>query len=156
MIILAIFPLDPLRRIIIVGPTIAQAIRSPFRRNPMMTEQKPGPKSEPLEYIPPQFREVKGVEILTTVAQLQRLQEFLDAPEHERPAFVRLGSSVPPRGTPAETRRPTATYAVDVDGEVSVIRRMQDPRAVHRWMTNPAREWNIAALFRGKAATDDK
>lgn len=122
----------------------------------MMTKKKPGPKSKPLGYIPPQFRDVQGVEVLTTMSQLQRLQDFVDTPQHERPAFVRLGSSVPPRGTPKESRRPTATYAVDVDGEISVIKRTQDPRAVHRWMSNPAREWNISASFRGKAAHDEE
>jgi len=122
----------------------------------MMTKKKPGPKSKPLGYIPPQFREVQGVEVLTTIAQLQRLQEFMDTPQHERPAFVRLGSSVPPRGTSKESRRPTATYAVDVEGEVSVLKRSQDPRAAHRWITNPAREWNISALFRGKAANNEE
>lgn len=121
----------------------------------MMTKQKPGPKSEPLAYIPLQLRDVQGVEVLTTVAQLQRLQEYLDTPDHERPAFIRLGSSVPPRGVSKETRRPTATYAVDVDGQVRVFKRIQDPRAAHRWMTNPAREWNISASFRGKVANNE-
>lgn len=122
----------------------------------MISKQKPGPKSEPLAYIPPQLREVQGVEALTTVAQLQRLQEYLDTPQHARPAFVRLGSSVPPRGVSKDTRRPTATYAVDVDGKVRVFKRIQDPRAAHRWITNPAREWNISASFRGKAANNDE
>jgi hypothetical protein len=75
----------------------------------MMTKQKPGPKSEPLAYVPPQLRDVQGVRVLTTVAQLQRLQEYMDTPKHGRPAFVRLGSSVPPRGVSKDTRRPTAT-----------------------------------------------
>jgi hypothetical protein len=155
-IILANFPLDSLIRIIIMRPMIAQAISNHLRRNPMMTKQKPGPKSEPLAYIPPQFREVQGVEVLTTVTQLQRLQEYLDTPQNERPAFVRLGASVPPPGTSNEARKPTATYAVDVDGQVRVFKRIQDPRAAHRWMTNPAREWNISASFCGKAANNEE
>jgi hypothetical protein len=42
----------------------------------MMTKQKPGTKSEPLAYIPAQLCDVQGVEVLTTVAQLQRLQKY--------------------------------------------------------------------------------
>ena len=108
------------------------------------TNQKTGPK--PIQYIPEPFRHIKGVDQITTPRQLARLRDYLNTSPNRRDPYVRLGASVPPPGRFTD-RKPTSIYAVMVDGEVSVIRREQDPRAAHRWMTNERRPWNMDRAF---------
>jgi hypothetical protein len=110
------------------------------------TTSKTGPK--PITYIPLQFRHIPGAEHLTTPRQLIRLREYLQTRDSERSAYCRLGASVPPYG-PENTRKPTATYAVTVDGVVSIIRLERDPRAAERWVSNPRRSWNMSHDFAG-------
>lgn len=108
------------------------------------TNKKTGPK--PIQYIPEPFRGIDGVEQITTPGQLARLRDYLNTSPSRRAPFVRLGASVPPPGSFSE-RKPNSTYAVMIDGEVSVIHRVQDPRAAHRWMSNPRRPWNMDKAF---------
>jgi len=110
------------------------------------SQKKPGPK--PITYIPSQFRQIAGAEHLTTPGQLVRLREYLQTRESDRSPYCRLGASVPPYG-PANTRKPTATYAVTVDGVVSIIRLERDPRAAERWVSNARRPWNMSHEFAG-------
>jgi len=107
-------------------------------------DKKRGPKR--LEYIPQLFRHIAGVEELTTVRQLDKLQEYLATPEEERPPYVRLGASVPQYSERA-VKLPSVTYAVTVDGEVSVIYQQKDPRRAEVWFANAARPWNLSARF---------
>jgi len=104
------------------------------------SKRKPGPKR--LGYIPAQYAAITGIETLTTVRQLTRLADFLSVGAETRPPFVRLGSSVSAR---RGRRKPVAssTYAVDVDGVVSVVHRRDDPRRVHAWMCNERRPWHL-------------
>ena len=108
------------------------------------SKKKTGPK--PIAYIPSQFRNIPGAEHLTTPGQLIRLREYLQTRGPERAAYVRLGASVPQYG-PEKTRKPSATYAVAVDSEVSIIRLECDPRAAERWMSNARRPWNLSHRF---------
>ena len=108
------------------------------------TNNKPGPK--PLQHIPAAFRQINGVDQITTPGQIARLRDYLNTSPNHRAPFVRLGASVPPPGSFNE-RKPTSTYAVMIDGEVSVIHLIQDPRAAHRWMSNPRRAWNLDKIF---------
>lgn len=108
------------------------------------TTRKPGPK--PISYIPPFFRSVPGVENVSTPRQLLRLKEFMEAEPEDRAPYIRLGSSVPQYDVETE-RRPSATYAVSIEGRIEVVRLMKDPRAAHRWMANARRPWNMAAAF---------
>lgn len=108
------------------------------------SKKKTGPK--PITYIPAQFRHIPGAEHLTTPGQLIRLREYLQMRNSERAAYCRLGASVPPYG-PENTRKPSATYAVTVDGEVSIIRLERDPRAAERWISNARRPWNMSREF---------
>lgn len=110
------------------------------------TKKKTGPK--PIRYIPQPFRHIEGVEQITTPRQLQRLRDYLNKTPSCRPAYVRLGASVPPYG-PNNTRKPTATYAVMIDGEVSIILLERDPRAAERWVSNARRAWNMSHDFAG-------
>lgn len=102
--------------------------------------KKRGPKR--IEYIPAALAGIAGAEGLTTVRQLERLLEYLQTPAETRAPFVRLGASVPARKA-GKLAAPSATYAVDVDGKVSVIRREGDPRLLHKWATNGRRPWNL-------------
>lgn len=97
-----------------------------------------------LQYIPEGLRGIPGVEQLTTVRQMKRLVEFCHEAQATRPAFVRLGSSVHAAERLTRRRRSSATYAVDVNGAVSVLRRVGDPRRTHLWMSNARRPWNLA------------
>jgi hypothetical protein len=111
-------------------------------------QTKPGPK--PIKYIPQPYRHVPGVERITTPRQLARLRDYLNTSPKQRAPFVRLGASVPP---PHDlTRNSTATYAVTVDGEVSVICLERDPRAAERWVSNPRRPWNMDKAFATRRA----
>lgn len=101
-----------------------------------------------VEYIPLELRGIPGVEQVTTVRQMKRLLEYCHEPQSDRPAFLRLGSSVHSSKLPKRGRKPSATYAVDVDGVVSVMRRIGDPRRMHLWMSNDRRAWNIARQHR--------
>lgn len=101
-----------------------------------------------IEYIPVDLRGIPGVEQVTTVRQLKRLLEYCHEPQSDRPTFLRLGSSVHSSKLPKRGRKPSATYAVDVDGVVSVIRRIGDPRRMHLWMSNDRRPWNISRHLR--------
>ena len=105
---------------------------------------KPGPR--PINYIPPQFRDIEGVEQLTTRRQLLRLREYVQTPVVKRAPYVRLGASVPHYG-PDNTRRPSATYAVSVDSVVFIIKRSCDPRRAERWFSNSMRPWNLSREF---------
>jgi len=109
------------------------------RSNTATPSVKRGPKR--LDIVPEQFLGISGVKELTTIKQLLRLQEYLAIAQDRRPAYVRLGASVPP-GKYRKTS-PTSTYAVDVEGSVSVIRRIGDPRVAHRWVRNERRPWNL-------------
>lgn len=95
-----------------------------------------------LEYIPENLRGIAGVEHLTTLRQLKRLQEYCSQEPTLRPPFVRLGASVYSRRLRKRGGRSSATYAVDVKGVVSVVRRFGDPRRVHAWMSMARRPWN--------------
>jgi hypothetical protein len=110
------------------------------------SKKKTGPK--PITYIPPQFRHIPGAEHLTTHRQLIRLREYLQLRDSERSAYFRLGASVPQYG-PENTRKPSATYAVMIDGVVSIIRLEYDPRAAERWVSNARRPWNMSHEFAG-------
>lgn len=110
------------------------------------SKKKTGPK--PITYIPAQFQHLPGAEHLATPGQLVRLREYLQTRDSERPAYCRLGASVPQYG-PENTRKPTATYAVTVDGVVSIIRLERDPRAAERWVSNARRPWNMSHEFAG-------
>lgn len=110
------------------------------------SKKKSGPK--PITYIPSQFRHIPGAEHLTTPGQLVRLREYLRTRDSERAAYCRLGASVPPYG-PENTRKPSATYAVTIDGVVSIIRLERDPRAAERWVSNARRPWNMSRDFAG-------
>lgn len=114
------------------------------------TRKKARKKRAPsrIEYIPVELRGIPGVEQVTTVRQLRRLLEYCHEPQADRPAFLRLGSSVHSSKLPKRGRKPSATYAVDVDGVVSVIRRIGDPRRMHLWMSNDRRSWNISRQLR--------
>lgn len=101
-----------------------------------------------IEYIPVELRGIPGVEQVTTVRQMKRLLEYCHEPQSDRPPFLRLGSSVHSAKLQKRGRKPSATYAVDVDGVVSVIRRIGDPRRMHLWMSNDSRAWNIARQHR--------
>ena len=105
---------------------------------------KPGPK--PITYIPPQFCHIEGVDQVTTHRQLRRLREYIQTPAARRAPYVRLGASVPHYG-PDNTRRPSATYAVSVDGVVFIIKRSCDPRRAERWFSNSMRPWNLSREF---------
>lgn len=99
-----------------------------------------GPKR--LSYLPPQYAGIAGADTLTTVRQLTRLADYLSLAQETRPPFVRLGSSVAARrgrGKPVTS----STYAVDVDGTVSVVHRKDDPRRAHEWMQNERRPWHL-------------
>lgn len=108
------------------------------------TKKKPGPKR--LEYIPLPFRGIEGVDQLTTVRQLENLKAYLETPESKRPACVRIGASVP-QFSEEEPKAPTTTYAVTVDGVVSVVKMECDPRSAHKWFMNPRRPWHLSARF---------
>lgn len=108
------------------------------------TSKKPGPK--PITYIPVPFREIEGIEQVTTFRQLKKLEDYLETPSSERPPCVRLGASVPIYYD-GVTRKPTVTYDVMVDGEVSVVKMQSDPRAAHKWFLNPRRPWQLSARF---------
>lgn len=95
-----------------------------------------------VEYIPDALRSVQGIEKLTTVRQMRRLVDYRLIPAEDRPAFVRLGASVPPRVS-KKTRKGSSTYAVDVDGEVRIVRLDGDPRRVYVWVRNAKRPWNL-------------
>jgi len=107
---------------------------------PAKQKKMRGPKR--VEFIPESMRGVAGVEEVTTVKQLVRLQEFVAMAPGERLPFVRLGSSVPAQNGRRELS-PSATYAVDVEGRVSVIRKSGDPRRAHIWIQNSLRPWNL-------------
>lgn len=110
------------------------------------TKKKPGPK--PITYIPPQFRHISGAEHLTTYRQLIRLREYIQTHPSKRRSYLRLGASVPQYG-PNNVRKPSATYAVTIDGEISIIRVEYDPRSAERWVSNARRPWNISRDFAG-------
>jgi len=125
------------------------AIAHPKQRSPTMksSSEKPakqkrirGPKR--IEFVPEPMRGIEGVGEVTTVRQLVRLQEYLATAHGQRMPFVRLGASVPAK----KGRRkvgPSATYAVDVEGRVAVIRKSGDPRRTHLWVQNERRPWNL-------------
>jgi len=112
------------------------------------TNKKPGPR--PLEYIPLPFRAIEGVEQLTTVRQLENLKAYMETPESERPPCLRIGASVP-QYCEYEEKLPTTTYAVTIDGVVSVLKLERDPRSAHKWFMNPRRPWNLSARFAASA-----
>jgi len=99
-----------------------------------------------IAYIPPQYRDIEGVEQLTTRAQLLRLREYLAQEAERRTAYFRLGASVPNyRKYPGQ--RPSATYVVSYDGTVEVIRFDGDPRQAEHWFSRANRPWNLAREF---------
>ena len=110
--------------------------------------KKRGPKR--LEYIPQPFRHIPGIEEMTTVRQLVKLEEYLATPAEERGHYVRLGASVP-QYCEYEEKLPTTTYAVTIDGVVSVLKLERDPRSAHKWFMNPRRPWNLSARFAASA-----
>lgn len=110
--------------------------------------RKRGPRR--MEYIPEDLRGITGVEQLTTVRQMKRLLEYCHEPQAVRPPCARLGSSVHSAKLPKRGRKPSATYAVDFHGVVSVVRRVGDPRRIHLWMTNERRAWNLAYRDRAR------
>ena len=99
-----------------------------------------GPKR--VEYIPARLRGITGVEQLTTVRQMTRLLEYLQAGPENRLPFVRLGASVQSKSRSGKPKA-TSTYAVDVDGQISVIRLNSDPRRSHVWVQCERRPWNL-------------
>jgi hypothetical protein len=107
-------------------------------------QKKPGPKR--LDYIPVPFRGIKGADQLTTVRQLENLQDYIETPESERPPCVRIGASVP-QYSEETPKVPTTTYAVTVDGIVSVVKMERDPRSAHKWFMNPRRPWHLSARY---------
>lgn len=109
---------------------------------------QPAPRR--LEYIPEDLRGIPGVEELTTVRQMKRLLEYCHEAQAVRPPFVRLGASVHSSMLLKRGRQSSATYAVDVNGAVSVLRRIGDPRRIHLWMSNERRAWNLAHGQRGR------
>ena len=112
-----------------------------------MTEKKTtsrGPRRA--TYIPQQFREIKGVENVSTRNQLLRLRTYVETPAADRAPYVRLGASVPNyRERPGAL--PHSTYAVSVDGIVEVIHLQMDPRRAEMWFSCRERPWNLAAEF---------
>lgn len=105
-----------------------------------------------LTYIPPQYRNIVGIEKLTTRAQLLRLREYLAVPSNRRAPYLRLGASVPDYRVYPDARA-SATYAVTYDGIVEIIHRAQDPRAAEHWMSRPHRPWYLSREFAGEVAS---
>jgi len=107
--------------------------------------KEPAPKTrgpKRLSYLPAQYADIAGADTLTTVRQLTRLADYLSVAPEARAPFVRLGSSVAAR---RGRRKPatSSTYAVDVDGMVSVVHRKDDPRRAYEWMQNERRPWHL-------------
>lgn len=107
-------------------------------------KKKPGPKR--LDYIPLPFRGIDGVNQLTTVRQLENLKTYMEMTKTERPPCLRIGASVPQFDEEGK-KKPTTTYAVTVDGEISVVKLQRDPRSAHKWFMNARRPWNLSARY---------
>jgi len=106
-----------------------------------------------LTRIPEEFQSIPGVSQLTTFGQLQKLIQYLAIPAEKRQGYVRLGCSV--QHCPGGKQLPSSsTWAVSIGGAVEVMRIENcDPRSTWKWMTNPAREWNIDGAV--KQATEE-
>lgn len=96
-----------------------------------------------LEYVPAAFRSIPGVDALTTLRQLEKLKQYLELPVGHRVPFIQLGASVPVRRKGRRRQKSTVVYAVDVDGNISIVYKRQDPRCALKWMQNPRRAWNL-------------
>lgn len=107
---------------------------------------KRGPRR--LEYVPQQFRGIPGIESVDTVQQLTKLKKYMEIPEQDRPAYVRIGCSVShDRGEDGKVIPATSTWAVTVDGKLSIVKKLGDPRSAHKWMSNEGRAWNTYRKF---------
>jgi hypothetical protein len=119
------------------------------RRSPLMEKDRDSKKSRGptrLTYIPSQYREIAGIEKLTTRAQLLRLRDYLEQGVDRRPAYLRLGASVPNYKRYPD-QRPSATYVVGYDQTVQIIRFDGDPRQAEHWFSRAERPWNLAREF---------
>lgn len=103
--------------------------------------QKRGPRR--LEYLPEKYRNIPGIEHLTTARQLQNLERWLSTPVAHRPVFVKLGCSVS-HGEKRHENPPRSTWAAMVNGEPQIIHLVMDPRSAYKWVSCSARPWNIA------------
>lgn len=107
-----------------------------------------------IEFVPPALRSVPGVEHLTTARQLNRLGDYLNMAPSARPPFIRLGCSVA-HGDRRKSNPPNATWAVTVNGAVSVVYQRKDPRSSWKFMTSPERAWNIEYATRDRGTRSE-
>lgn len=110
------------------------------------TKKRPGPTPESKNVYDENLALIKGIEYVTTDRQLIRLSEYYYKPLEDREPCIRLGATTPPKkkkGDTEDNRKAHSTWVVTYpDGKVEIIRRLQDPRAAYRWMTNDQRPWN--------------
>jgi hypothetical protein len=104
------------------------------------SERKRGPKK--LEYIPPEFQGIEGIQLINTGRQLVKLAMYLSSAPAKRPAYMKLGATVIPKSSNF-WQPPFSIWVVSYEGRIRVVRLDMDPRGAARQMASLREPWNL-------------